>query len=88
MFLYEDWSKMPEQRASWTEATLTQALEAISNGMASKQYGISRRTLRNHILTGSRKKRFGHGSLLSEIEERQLCQIIFHLAEIGMPLTS
>lgn len=83
---------MPKKRALWSEAALQQALEAISNGMAvltaSRVYNIPRRTLRNHVATGSKKKKLGRGSILSVTQERELCQRIFRLAEVGMPLTS
>lgn len=83
---------MDKKRASWTENQLKQALEAIANGMsvlaASKLYEIPRRTLRNHISTGSNKRRLGRKSLLTKDQENELCKRIFRLAEVGMPLTS
>lgn len=64
---------------------------AVRDGMtilaASKQYDIPRRTLRNHIGTGSIKRKLGRTSLLTKDQETDLCQRIFWLAEVGMPLT-
>ncbi|XP_050298658.1 tigger transposable element-derived protein 1-like isoform X2 [Anthonomus grandis grandis] len=54
---------------------------------ASREYRIPRRTLRNHLATGSKKKKLGRYSLLNAEQERELCQRIFRLAEVGMPLT-
>lgn len=83
--------RAPKKRALWTERTLQYALDSVRDGMsvlaASKLYKIPRRTLRNHIATGSRKKKLGSKSVLTPKQEKELCGRIFRLGEIGMPLT-
>lgn len=53
----------PRKRGNWSEEALQQALQAIENGTkvmtAAKLYCIPRRTLRNHISSGSQIKRVG-----------------------------
>lgn len=49
------------KRALWTEDNLVAAMRAVRNGtssyQASSQYGIPRRTLRNHLKSGVLKKK-------------------------------
>ncbi|KAI4464029.1 zinc finger fyve/phd-type [Holotrichia oblita] len=79
------------KRTKWTEDTMRIALEEVHNGQpvlaVAKQYGIPRRTLRNHIITGRIHRQLGRHSLLNVAEENELCRRIFRLAEVGMPLT-
>lgn len=71
---------------------MVQALEAIGSGMstraAAKEFKISRRTLRNHVLSGKMEKKIGRPSCLTPEEESELCRRIFRLADVGIPLTS
>lgn len=82
----------PTKRALWSENALQQAVNSVRNGMsvlrASQDYNIPRRTLRNHLLSGSTVKKLGRGSLLRKEQEEELCSRIFRLAEVGMPVTS
>lgn len=82
----------PTQRAKWSEQQLRRALESINSGMyvqtAAKRYNIPRRTLRNHVETGSFTKKLGRSSVLTEEQENELCQRIIRLANIGVPLTN
>ncbi|GFN85608.1 tigger transposable element-derived protein 1-like [Plakobranchus ocellatus] len=63
-------------RGSWTQQELENAMRAINRGErisvreASKQFGIPRRTLPNHISSGSTEKRLGRKPLLSDEEEQ------------------
>ncbi|KAI4466296.1 homeobox-like domain superfamily [Holotrichia oblita] len=79
------------KRAKWTEDTMRIALEEVHNGQpvlaVAKQYGIPRRTLRNHIRIGRIHRQLGRHSLLNVAQENELCRRIFRLAEVGMPLT-
>lgn len=54
---------------------------------ASAQFGISRRTLRNHITSGSTVKEIGRTSTLTLDQENDLRDRIIRLADIGMPVT-
>ncbi|GFN95560.1 tigger transposable element-derived protein 6-like protein [Plakobranchus ocellatus] len=62
--------------------------EGISVREASKQFGIPRRTLRNHISSGLTEKRLGRKPLLSDEEEQLLVDRIARFANIGLPLTA
>ncbi|KAI4455536.1 transposase is4 [Holotrichia oblita] len=79
------------KRAKWTEDIMQIALEELHNGQpvlaVAKQYGIPRRTLRNHIRTGRIHRQLGRHSLLNVAQQNELCRRIFRLAEVGMPLT-
>ncbi|KAI4466404.1 homeobox-like domain superfamily [Holotrichia oblita] len=60
-------------RANWTEDMMSEALMLINKGMSQreveKQCGIARTTLRNHIKSGSCKRKLGRRGILSEEEE-------------------
>ncbi|GFN77727.1 tigger transposable element-derived protein 1-like [Plakobranchus ocellatus] len=81
-------------RGSWTQQELENAMRAINRGEgisvreASKQFGIPRRILRNHISSGSTEKRLGRKPLLSDEEEQLLVDRIARFANIGLPLTA
>lgn len=55
------------ERAQWTEDEMRRALEEVKNGKpvlaVSKIYGIPRRTLRNHISSGSPNRKLGTRSV-------------------------
>lgn len=82
---------MPTKRALWTEQRLVEAMEAVRNGMAvrtaSSRFGIPRRTLRNHINSGSTTKKIGRPCMLTVEQENDLRDRIAKLADIGMPVT-
>nr|XP_023026974.1 uncharacterized protein LOC111514962 [Leptinotarsa decemlineata] len=79
-------------RGLWTEEQMALALQAVKNGMsvrtAAKEFNIARRTIRNHLLSGKTEKKLGRTSCLTLEQESELCEIIFRLADVGMPLTS
>lgn len=80
-----------KKRAKWTEEQLVDAMNAVRNGMppyrAANMYNIPRRTLRNHLESGSIKKKLGRHPILSEGQERELVRRIVRLCDVGMPLT-
>nr|CAI5820942.1 unnamed protein product [Callosobruchus analis] len=67
-------------------------MEAVRCGMAvraaSNEFGIPRRTLRNHVSSGSATKRIGRPCILTEERELDLESRIVRLADVGMPITS
>lgn len=67
---------MPRKRALWTEERLAEAMLAVQNGMAvmtaSAQFGIPRRTLRNHITSGSTVKKVDRTCTLNLDQENDL----------------
>lgn len=82
----------PKKRALWSQQQLKAAMASVSSGelsvrAASRLYSIPRRTLRNHMITGSTEKKVGRSTFLSGDQEKDLTIRIKRLAEIGMPLT-
>lgn len=84
--------KMSKSRGLWTETQMARAMQAVKDGMsertAAKEFNIPRRTLRNHLRSGSSQNKLGRRSCLTVQQESELCQRIFRLADVGMPLTS
>lgn len=82
---------MNKTRALWSEELLQKAMRAIAEGMpvrtAATRYKIPRRTLRNHQASGKTTKQLGRPSYLTPAQEMDLCNRIFRLAEVGMPIT-
>ena len=85
---------MPSTRGKgWTKKAQENCMSAVNRHVlsereASKRFGIPRRTLRNHLKTGSGEKRMDQKLLLSTEIEQKLIQRIFRYADIGLPLTS
>uniref|UniRef100_A0A2A4JD70 HTH CENPB-type domain-containing protein n=1 Tax=Heliothis virescens TaxID=7102 RepID=A0A2A4JD70_HELVI len=84
---------MPRKRALWSEDDLVSAVRAVQRGTlttytAAERYKVPRRTIRNHLQTGSLKKTLGRKPILNTEEEAQLVQRIVRYAEIGLPVTS
>ena len=81
---------MPK-RALWSEEQLKTAMKAVNDGMsvkrASEVHNIPRRTLRDHISSGSQVRKLGRNPYLKKEMEDELCARIFRLSEIGMPIT-
>lgn len=79
------------KRATWTEEKLQLALNAIASGSScrsvSERFDIPRRTLRNHLKTGSKSKKLGRYPVLNEQNELELTSRILRFSEIGMPIT-
>uniref|UniRef100_A0A2A4J5L2 HTH CENPB-type domain-containing protein n=1 Tax=Heliothis virescens TaxID=7102 RepID=A0A2A4J5L2_HELVI len=83
---------MPRKRALWSEDDLVSAVRAVQRGTlttytAAERYKVPRRTIRNHLQTGSLKKTLGRKPILNTEEEAQLVQRIVRYAEIGLPVT-
>ncbi|GFR77899.1 tigger transposable element-derived protein 1-like [Elysia marginata] len=82
------------RRGSWSQQDLENAMRAINRGEgisvreAAKHFGISRRTLRNHVSIGSVVKRLGRKSLMPAEEEQMLVNPILRFANVGLPLTA
>ncbi|GAB1605179.1 hypothetical protein Ahia01_000799700 [Argonauta hians] len=82
------------RRGTWSQQDLENAMTAIDRGAgisireAAKQFGIPRRTLRNHIKSGSMEKRLGRKSLMCAEEEQMLVNRIVRFSDIGLPLTA
>jgi hypothetical protein len=80
------------KRGLWATEALEQTLKAIEAGRsqreAAAQFKISRRTLRNHIKSGSAVKQMGRNSVLTVEQERDLVQRIIRFNDVGMPLST
>ncbi len=85
----------PQRGQGWSEELLKAALDRVDPNSrnplsvreAAKRYGIPRRTLRNHIKSGSQTKRFGRKGLLGPDVENELVARIKRFAAVGLPLT-
>ena len=78
-------------RANWNESMMEEALKLLKQGKSQRyveEYsGIPRRTLRNHLKTGSCKRQLGTASILTREQEHDLENRIIRFSEIGFPLT-
>lgn len=78
-------------RGQWSQEQLENAIESVTSGMsvkkASETHNIPRRTLRNHIKSGSKKKSTGRKTTLTDNEEKELVERIIRFCDIGFPLT-
>lgn len=79
-------------RAKWTSESMEAAIKAVQRGRisqreAASRYGIPRRTLRQHLKTGSIARKLGRTSLLLPAQEIELVERIVRLANIGYPIT-
>jgi len=67
------------------------AFQAVRNGMsqrvAAAAFNIPRRTLRNHLTSGSTEKCMGRKSVLTVEQEQSLVQRIKRFSDVGMPVT-
>ncbi|KAL3275262.1 hypothetical protein HHI36_020031 [Cryptolaemus montrouzieri] len=85
-------SREKKRCSGWSQSDLQNALDDIKNKRlsdraASLKYKVPRRTLRNHIKTGSVVKRMGRKPVFTDSQEKQLLQSIKELSNMGMPLT-
>lgn len=83
---------MPPKRALWSEDDLVAAVRAVQRGTlstykAAERYKVPRRTIRNHLQSGSLKKSLGRKAILNDKEEAQLVQRIIRYSEMGLPVT-
>ncbi|KAL7635492.1 UNVERIFIED_CONTAM: hypothetical protein RMT77_014561 [Armadillidium vulgare] len=82
---------MSPKRALWSENDLVSAVQAVERGLlstykAAERYKVPRRTIRNHLQTGSLKKTLGRKSILSDDQETELVNRIMRFSEV--PVTS
>ncbi|CAG4974236.1 unnamed protein product [Colias eurytheme] len=68
------------------------AVRAVQRGMlstykAAERYKIPRRTIRNHLQSGSLEKSLGRKGILNDEEEAQHVQMIIWYSEMGLPVT-
>lgn len=79
-------------RAKWSEDMMEEALQLLRMGHSqesvSQRCGIPRRTLRNHLKSGSTKRVLGAKPILTEQQENDLAEKIIRFAQRGFPLTS
>ncbi|CAG5055326.1 unnamed protein product [Parnassius apollo] len=84
-------SPSKQKRATWSEDSLAAAVRAVRNGMstykASAQYGIPRRTLRNHVKNGKITKRLGRQTIFTSDQEKDFVKRIIKFSQLGIPLT-
>lgn len=76
----------------WSEDDLKKALNAVTTNQLSQRaaaakFNIPRRTLRNHLKTGSSIKKIGRSCVLTRSMEKDLVSRIKKFADIGMPMT-
>ena len=78
---------------NWTDAALSNALDAITDdGMkvnaASRKFGITASSLRDHLLGKTRSRQRGNSRALKLDEEKKLVDYIFKMQDLGHPLTT
>ncbi|CAH2091012.1 unnamed protein product [Euphydryas editha] len=80
------------KRATWSEENLIAAVNDVRCGRlstykASAQYGVPRRTIRNHLKSGILHKSLGRNAIFTKEQEKDFVNRIIKFAEIGIPLT-
>ncbi|CAB3235361.1 unnamed protein product [Arctia plantaginis] len=85
-------SERKRRGAGWSQEDLVKALHDIGSGQisqnaAAKKYNIPRRTLRNHLKTGSTEKIIGRKAIFTEKQEREFAESIKKNTSKGTPLT-
>lgn len=82
-----------KKRAQWTSQQMENAVKMVERGIlstyaAAARYNIPRRTLRNHLASGSTTRKLGRSAILTTEQEAGLVRRIIRLADVGVPLTS
>ena len=54
---------------------------------AAKAFNIPRRTLQNYVQSGKTFKNLGRSSVLTAVQEKELCSRIVRFSDIGLPIT-
>ncbi|XP_046975202.1 uncharacterized protein LOC124541391 [Vanessa cardui] len=62
--------------------------KCCQDGTAASRYNIPRRTLRNHLKSGSIKRKLGRSAIFTAEQEESLVKRIIRLADVGMPMTA
>ncbi|KAJ8896304.1 hypothetical protein PR048_001648 [Dryococelus australis] len=78
-------------RAQWTSEQMNAAISALYSGRFVKglasEFGIPRRTLCNHVVSGRTERKSGQSPVLTIEQEIDLSRRLFRLANVGMPIT-
>jgi hypothetical protein len=82
-----------KKTGNWTDATLKQAMDAITDqGMkvraAARTFGIPTTSLRDHLYGKVMGRKRGTKTVLSHEEEGKLLDYCFKMQDLGHPLTS
>ncbi|XP_053604140.1 uncharacterized protein LOC128671564 [Plodia interpunctella] len=82
-----------KKRAQWTSQQMENAVKIVERGIlstyaAAARYNIPRRTLRNHLKSGSTTRKLGRSAILTTEQEAGLVRRIIRLADVGVPMTS
>ena len=79
------------KRAQWTSVALDLVVEAIdmehSFSLVSAVYGIPKSSLRDRMSGKTKSRKMGPRSILSQEEERSLCEYVEDMAHLELPLT-
>jgi len=85
--------KSKHLRGQWDEENLEKALQALASGKSQRHvaamFQIPRRTLHNHMKSGSKKREMGRKSIymLTTAQEAELVKRIIRFSDVGMPIT-
>ena len=78
------------KRATWGKEDLAAALNAIESSTsqrdAAKAFNIPCRTLQNYVQSGKMFKNLGRSSVLTAVQEKELCSRIVRFSDIGLQL--
>ncbi|CAH0730218.1 unnamed protein product, partial [Brenthis ino] len=82
----------PRKRATWSDESLRAAVNDVRSGRlstykASAQYGVPRRTIRNHLKSGILHKSLGRNAIFTKEQEKDFVCRIIKFSDIGIPLT-
>ncbi|XP_022821491.1 uncharacterized protein LOC111352973 [Spodoptera litura] len=82
-----------KRRAQWISQQMENAVKMVERGIlstyaAAARYNIPRRTLRNHLKSGSTTRKLGRSAILTTEHEAGLVRRIIRLADVGVPMTS
>ena len=82
--------KTSQVRALCTEEVLAAPVDALASGYsqraAAKQSRVPRKTLRNHLKSGSKTKEMGRPSILTRDQEEELTQKFVRHSEVVLPI--
>ncbi|KAJ8886340.1 hypothetical protein PR048_012551 [Dryococelus australis] len=78
-------------RCQWTSEKMNSAISAVRSGRSVKfvasEFGIPRRTLRNHVISGRTNRKLGRSPVLTIEQEIKLSRRLFRLADVDMLIT-
>lgn len=81
-----------KKRAQWTAQQMENAVRMVQRGILSQnaaavRYSIPRRTLRNHLQSGSTTRKIGRSTVFTPEQETCFIKKIIRLADVGIPIT-